>query len=125
MFKASLIGKGINPEEYQAEYDRKMTGTSGGGTELWSIVTIAWGGGPGRGAPGSERGRDSWRGGAARGRGRSAPNHYGLPPLVPLAHVVSEQAYNTEVIDGSKLCGLTTRKSMKNTRVSCATYKAL
>ena len=89
VFKASLIGKGINPDEYQAEYDRKGAGSSGGGPNRGGSSQSRGGGGSGHGAYGSGRGHDSGRGNADRGRGRSAPTHYGPTQQVAQAHAVS------------------------------------
>ena len=74
IFKASLVEKGINPADYHANLARRSVEVNGGGPH--SSGQPQWrGGGPGRGAPGSERGRESWRGSAARGNGRSAQAH--------------------------------------------------
>ena len=75
----------------------------------------------------------------SRGRGKSSPSHYGPPRAVAQEHAVTvgyilcQQMVHLAMACPLcttrrwwtlKYCGLTTGKSMKNTRVSCATYKA-
>ena len=89
MFKASLVGKGLNPDEYQVQYDRKTAGNSAGGPNRGGSSKSRGSGASGRGPFVTGRGRDSGRGNADRGRGRSAPNLYGPTQSVAQAHAVS------------------------------------
>ena len=121
VFKATLTEKGINVEEYQADYEKRAGTTGGGQNRAWA--THARGNnGSGRGVAGAGRGGETGRG---RGRGRNSPSHYGPLKNVPQSHAVSvscirclqkghlatecplrvkqEQAYTTEVIDKSKI----------------------
>ena len=129
VFKASLVAKGIDPVEYQVDYDRKRNANSGGWKNSGGSSQARGSGGNnrggGRGASGESRGRDNGRGNSGGGRGRGVSNHYGPPATTPQAHAVSvscikclqkghlatvcpfrvkqEQAYNTEIIDPSKI----------------------
>ena len=111
VFKTSLIEKGINNEEHQAEYDKKglkyRWGTDWVGEPLEREVEVT------------------------RGVAIQAEVVAGVLPLT-MAHrdrFRKQTLYPSNLITWRcwiypKSCGLTTGKAMKNTRVSCETYKA-
>ena len=129
VFRASLIDKGVNVDEYMAEYDQKHAARSAERNDRATSSQPRNANGAGRGYNGSGRGNngagrgaDPGRGG---GRGKAGASHYGPSKSTPQAHAVSvsclkccqkghlatvcpfnfkqEQAYSVEVIDPSKI----------------------